>query len=53
LDNARALLANHQPTKALALLARVTAPALVEARDGLRALALAQQAAAGAESAPR
>jgi RNA polymerase sigma factor (sigma-70 family) len=47
LDNARAMLSNHQPAKALALLARVTAPELVEQRDTLRRLAFAQQPDAG------
>jgi hypothetical protein len=42
LANARAMVNGHQPTKALALLSRVTAPDLAEERDGLRELALAQ-----------
>ncbi len=45
-DSARALLDAHQPRKALALLARVTAPDLAAARDELRARALRDQAGA-------
>ena len=41
-ESARALLGNHQPSKALALLARVTAPDLAEERDELRRRALGQ-----------
>ncbi len=46
LRNARGLLDGHQPGKALALLARVTAPDLAETRDELRARALKEQAGA-------
>jgi len=41
-ESARALLGKHQPSKALALLARVTAPDLAEERDALRRRALGQ-----------
>jgi RNA polymerase sigma factor (sigma-70 family) len=46
-ESARALLGNHQPSKALALLARVTAPDLAEERDELRRRALGQLQDAG------
>jgi RNA polymerase sigma factor (sigma-70 family) len=46
-ESARALLGKHQPSKALALLARVTAPDLAEERDKLRRLALGQLHDAG------
>ncbi len=47
LDNARVLLGDHKPTKALAMLARVTDPDLAGERDRLRRLALAAQSDAG------
>lgn len=44
LDSARRLLRAHEPTKALAVLARVNAPALAATRDALRQRALMDQA---------
>jgi hypothetical protein len=44
LDTARQLLRAHDPTKALAVLARVNAPHLTASRDALRQRALAEQA---------
>jgi hypothetical protein len=47
LDSAGAMLKNHQPAKAIAVLSRITAPDLVEERDRLRQLAVAQLPGAG------